>query len=72
MGVGMGNGMGKKNMTMSSPSAMPTRASTSSMPWSSTSATAAASSSPVFNGAKKMSGSIIGVVGAGVFAAALM
>ncbi|KAJ5297891.1 hypothetical protein N7508_008140 [Penicillium antarcticum] len=72
MGMGMGNGMGKKNMTMSSPSAMPTRASTSSMPWSSTSATAAASSSPVFNGAKKMSGSIIGVVGAGVFAAALM
>jgi hypothetical protein len=40
--------------------------------WSSTSATAAASSSPVFNGAKKASGSIFGIVGAGVLAAALL
>jgi hypothetical protein len=40
--------------------------------WSSTSATAAASSSPVSNGAKRISGSIFGVVGAGVLAAALM
>ncbi|OGE47775.1 hypothetical protein PENARI_c037G07288 [Penicillium arizonense] len=72
MGMGMGNRIGNKNMTMSS-SAMPTRASTSSMSgWSSTSATAAASSSPVFNGAKRISGSIFGVVGAGVLAAALM
>jgi len=63
----MGMGNGKSSMSI------PTSSSSVSGSWSSTSAAASASSSPVYTGAaQKMSGSIAGVVGAGLVAAAAL
>lgn len=71
--MGTPTGMAAMGMGKHSSMAMPTPSSSKSGAWSSTSATSSPSASPMYtSAAQKMTGSIVGVVGAGLAVAALI